>query len=68
MRTIQNRTKRLPARKVTVIASALLTGIMALSSWPAWATIAQELLTVTRAVRPIVMLALSNDHQLYKAA
>jgi type IV pilus assembly protein PilY1 len=29
-------------------------------------TIAQEPLTVARAVRPIVMLALSNDHQLYK--
>ena len=53
------------------ISGVLLTGlIFAGALWPAGAlgVIAQQPLTVTRSIRPIVMLALSNDQQLYKAA
>jgi type IV pilus assembly protein PilY1 len=48
--------------------SALAIGLAISAADPASATVAQEPLTVTRAIRPIVMLALSNDHQLYKVA
>jgi type IV pilus assembly protein PilY1 len=63
-----DRTMRIAVRNTVVIASALLSGILTLPSWSVWATVAQEPLTVARAVRPIVMLALSNDEQLYKYA
>lgn len=68
MITNTTRTMHATGRKTTIIASALVTGIMVLASWSTWATIAQEPLSIARPVRPIVMLALSNDHQLYKAA
>jgi type IV pilus assembly protein PilY1 len=40
----------------------------AFAAGAALAGISQEPLTVARSVRPIVMLALSNDHQLYRVA
>ncbi len=59
----------IPMRPRLTHAAALLLGLgMGLAASPASAQIATKPLTVTRAVRPIVMLALSNDHQLYKAA
>ena len=51
----------------TVLA-AMIAAATGLASEPVQGTVAQEPLTVARAVRPIVMLALSNDHQLYLKA
>ena len=54
----------LPGTSAPAFVMALLLALPSLVQ----ATIAQEPLSVARAVRPIVMLALSNDHQLYKRA
>ncbi|MCG6940542.1 MAG: hypothetical protein LJE69_04755 [Thiohalocapsa sp.] len=58
--------RRKPADWIESLGPLVLVLLMGLLPGTARATVAQEPLTVARAVRPIVMLALSNDHQLYK--
>jgi type IV pilus assembly protein PilY1 len=53
---------------MATIAAAVLAGLMGLVCGPARAEIAQYPLSVTQAIPPQVILALSKDEQLFKAA